>query len=69
MESGWKNDVLDLSIENDESGDGATKPELVDDRMYHPITISNTNIEVFTTHSNFASLIFWGCCVVLIIQV
>ena len=43
MESGWKNDVSDLSIENDENGDGATKPELADDRMIHPKTISNTS--------------------------
>ena len=43
MESGWKIDVSDLGFENDEKGDGATKPELADDRMIHPKTISNTS--------------------------
>ena len=49
MESGWKIENSDLSIENDENGDGATKPKLADDRMIHPKLNSNTSNIVIKT--------------------
>ena len=47
MEFGWKNDGSGHGIEN-EGGDGATIPELVDDRMFHPQSNSKITTEVTT---------------------
>ena len=45
MEFGWKKHGSGLGIEN-EGGDGATIPELVDDRMFHPKSNSKITTEV-----------------------
>ena len=45
MVFGWKNDGLALGSEK-EGGDGVIEPELVDERMYHPISNSELEIEV-----------------------
>ena len=44
MELGWKNESLELAIEN-EGGDRATIPGLVDDRMFHPKSDSKIKLE------------------------